>query len=48
MYLSENGKGLISILVMDLNKHTYLMLQAKYKDKLKTSTEYYTLKRVIT
>ena len=29
---------------MDLDKHTYLMLQAKYKDTLKTITEYYTLK----
>ena len=33
---------------MDLDKHTYLTLQPKYKDKLKTITEYYTLKRVIT
>ena len=47
MYLSENGKALISILLMDLDKHTYLTLQAKYKDTLKTITEYYTLKRVI-
>ena len=46
--LSENGKALISILLLDLDKHTYLMLQAKYKDKPNTSTEYYTLKRVIT
>ena len=43
VYLSENGKALIKISLLDLDKHTYLMLQAKYKDKLKTSTEYYTL-----
>ena len=48
MFLSENEKALISILLMDLDKHTCLMLQAKYKDKLKTITEYYTLKKVIT
>ena len=34
VYLSENGKALISILLLDLDKHTYLMLQAEYKDKL--------------
>ena len=44
----KNKKGLVRTLLLDLDKHTYLMLQAKYKDKLKTSTEYYTLKRVIT
>ena len=48
VYLSENGKALIQISLLELDKHTYLMLQAKYKDKLKTITEYYTLKRVIT
>ena len=42
-YLSENKKGLVRTLFQDLDKHTYLMLQAKYKDKLNTSTEYYTL-----
>ena len=36
VYLSENGKALISILLLDLDKHTYLMLQAEYKDKLNT------------
>ena len=48
LYLSENGKALISILLLDLDKHTYLMLQAKYKDYPNTSTEYYTSYRVIT
>ena len=43
VYLSENGKALIKISLLELDKQTYLMLQAKYKDKLKTSTEYYTL-----
>ena len=43
VYLSENKKALIRTLFQDLDKHTYLMLQAKYKDKLNTSTEYYTL-----
>ena len=39
----ENKKGLVTTLLLDLDKHTYLMLKAKYKDKLNTSTEYYTL-----
>ena len=43
MYLSENKKGLVRTLLLELDKHTYLMLQAKYRDKLNTSTEYYTL-----
>ena len=43
VYLSENKKGLVTTLLLDLDKHTYLMLKAKYKDKLNTSTEYYTL-----
>ena len=42
-YLSENKKGLVRTLLLDLDKHFYLMLQAKYKDKLNTSTEYYPL-----
>ena len=29
--------------LLDLDKNTYLMLHAKYKDKLNISTEYYTL-----
>ena len=43
VYLSENKNVLVRTLLLDLDKHTYLMLQAKYKDKLNTSTEYYTL-----
>ena len=39
----ENKNVLVRTLLLDLDKHTYLMLQAKYKDKLNTSTEYYTL-----
>ena len=38
-----NKKGLERTLLLDLDKHTCLMLQAKYKDKLNTSTEYYSL-----
>ena len=39
----ENKSVLVRTLLLDIDKHTYLMLQAKYKDKLNTSTEYYTL-----
>ena len=42
VYLSENGKALISIFLLELDKRTYLMLHAKYQDKLNTSIEYYT------
>ena len=34
--------------LLELDKNTYLMLPAKYKDKLNTSTEYYTLFSVFT
>ena len=44
----ENKNVLVRTLSLDIDKHTYLMLQAKYKDKLNTSTEYYTLQNVIT
>ena len=40
VYLSENGKALIQISLLELDKHTYLMLQAKYKDKLNTCLLY--------
>ena len=42
VYLSEK-EALIRTVSLELGKNTYVMLQAKYKDKLKTSTEYYTL-----
>ena len=43
VYLAWWKQKSISKDLLDLDKHTYLMLQAKYKDKLNTSTEYYTL-----
>ena len=43
VYLSQNKNVLVRTLLLDLYKHTYLMLEAKYKDKLNTSTEYCTL-----
>ena len=36
VYLSENEKALIKISLLELDKHTYLLLQAKYKDKVDT------------
>ena len=33
---SKNKKGLVRTFLLDLDKHTYLMLQAKYTDKLNT------------
>ena len=34
VYLSENGKALISIFLLELDKLTYPMLHAKYQDYL--------------
>ena len=43
VYLAWWKQKSVSKDLLDLDKHTYLMLQAKYKDKLNNSTEYCTL-----
>ena len=42
VYLSEK-EALIRTVLLELGKSTYVILQANYKDKLKASTEYFTL-----